>query len=33
MKADPMIPGDIFGPVGTLVLNAGAVAVQVAVQR
>jgi len=33
MKADPMIPGEIFGPVGTLVLNAGAVAVQVAVMN
>ena len=28
-----MIPGEIFGPEGTLVLNAGAIAVQVAVMN
>jgi len=31
--ADPMVPGEIFGPEGTLVLNAGATAVQVAVMN
>ena len=31
--ADPMVPGEIFGPEGTLVLNAGATAVQVTVMN